>query len=267
MPDGFLLGMLSVMGLLIGSFLNVVIHRLPIMIERDETAERYDLVQPPSTCPGCGHRIRPHENVPLLSWLWLRGRCAACGRAISVRYPLVEALGAVVPLVLAPRFGLTPELLAATVFAWAALCIVFIDLEHLLIPDAITQPLLWLGLLLSLRPTFANPRDAILGAVAGYGAFWLVDRVGRWTLGRTVIGQGDLKLFAATGAWLGWQFLPLVLIIASSAGSAVGLALIALGRHGLGRAIPFGPFLILGALVALGWGEPILAWYWARLLP
>lgn len=259
-------------GLCIGSFLNVVIHRLPKMMERDwreqcaELAgtpapsapmERYNLVVPRSACPACGHRITALQNVPVLSWLTLRGKCAACGARISVRYPVVELAAGLIGAYAAWRYGPTLQALGAMAFGWALLALAVIDLDTQLLPDDITLPLLWAGLLLNLGGTFVPLRSAVIGAVAGYLALWLVYWAFKLATGKEGMGFGDFKLLAAIGAWLGWQKLPLVILLSSVVGAAVGIALIVLARHGREKPIPFGPYLAAAGFIALFWGDLI----------
>lgn len=248
---------LSFIGLLVGSFLNVVIHRLPIMIDRADTdvkAERYDLVLPRSSCPHCGRRLRIRDNVPILSFLFLRGRCAGCGTRISWRYPLVEALGAMLPLLLIPHAATPHQAIAIAVFAWFAIAIVFVDIETQLIPDALSLPLLWLGLLLGAADIFVAAQAVILGAAAGYSGLWCLGWIARKALGRPALGQGDVKLFAALGAWLGWKALPTTLFLACLAGTAVVLAWSAIRSRDREAPVAFGPFLIAAGLVTLVYG-------------
>ena len=266
-----------VLGLLVGSFLNVVIHRLPRMLEREwrlQCAELrgeatsadgpYNLLLPRSACPQCGHGIRWYENIPLLSFALLRGRCSACGHPIGWRYPLVEAASGLLAGYAAWHFGPSAQALTAIVLVWALLALTVIDLDTHLLPDRITQPLLWAGLLVNWQGVFVPLEDALLGAVAGYLALWLVYHAFKLTTGKEGMGYGDFKLLAALGAWLGWQMLPLVILISSLLGAVVGIILIALAGHDRARPIPFGPWLALGGVVALFWGEGILRLYlWA----
>lgn len=261
------------LGLIVGSFLNVVILRLPRMLAnqwRSDCSElsgghvyarTISLMHPPSHCPSCGHRIRPLENVPVLSWLFLRGRCSACGTRISARYPLLEALTGALTLVVVLHFGLTWETPAALVLTWGLIALAFIDLDTQLLPDGITLPLLWLGLVLSLPGLFADSHSAIIGAVAGYGSLWLVFQGFRLLTGKEGMGFGDFKLFALFGAWLGWQLLPQIILLSALTGAIVGVALIAGGRHAKGVPLPFGPFLAAAGWISLLWGDAINAAY------
>ena len=268
------------LGLLVGSFINVVAYRLPRMLqhewhsqcdellaERDgreavDTAEPPgNLVTPRSRCPHCGHAIRAWENIPLLSYLWLRGRCSGCHGKISLRYPLVELSCGLLSAAVAWHFGFTIELLGALLLTWTLLALTLIDLDHQLLPDSITQPLLWGGLLFALFAAFATPIDAIIGAVAGYLSLWLVFHGFRLLTGKEGMGYGDFKLLAALGAWLGWQTLPLIILLSSLLGAVVGIALVVLRGHDRNIPIPFGPWLAAGGWLSLLWGEQILAWW------
>ncbi len=264
----------TLLGLMIGSFLSVVIHRLPVMmqretenfiaLERNEPAphtERYNLLVPRSACPSCGHRLSVFENIPLLSWLWLRGRCRHCHAPIGVRYPLVELLTALLAALLVWRFGSGSLGLAALALAWTLVALTFIDLDTQLLPDDLTLPLLWAGLLVNLNGLFVPLTDAVIGAAAGYLSLWSVYWAFRLVTGREGVGYGDFKLLAALGAWLGWMMLPLIVLLSSVVGAVVGLLLIVLRKHQRDKPIPFGPFLALAGLVALVYGRPlILAW-------
>jgi leader peptidase (prepilin peptidase)/N-methyltransferase len=261
-----------VFGLCFGSFLNVVIHRLPKMMEREwreQCAElagspageapqgRYNLFVPRSACPACGKPISILQNVPLLSWLVLRGRCAACGARITARYPLVELAAGLIGGYAAWRFGASLAALGAMLFCWTLLALAVIDLDTQLLPDDLTLPLLWAGLLFNLDRVFAPLPSAVIGAVAGYLALWLVYWGFKLATGKEGMGYGDFKLLAAIGAWLGWQQLPLVILLSSMVGAAIGIALIAFGRHGREKPIPFGPYLAAAGVIALFWGETI----------
>jgi leader peptidase (prepilin peptidase)/N-methyltransferase len=269
----------AVFGLAIGSFLNVVIHRLPKMMEREWQAEcaaargealpagpKYDLVTPRSACPACGHRITALENVPLVSYVWLRGRCAACKAAIGVRYPVVEALTAALTAYCAWHFGFGLAAFAAMLFTWCMIALTFIDIDTQLLPDSITLPLVWAGLLVNLPGTFVDLRSAVIGAVAGYLVLWTVYWAFKLATGKEGMGFGDFKLLAAIGAWLGWKMLPLVILASSLVGAVVGVALIVLARRGREVPIPFGPYLAGAGLIALFWGRELVDRYLAQLV-
>lgn len=272
-PAALLLAAL-LLGLIVGSFLNVVIHRLPIMLERTwreqceelagkapEPGERYDLVVPRSRCPACGRRISALENIPLVSFALLKGKCAGCGKPISWRYPAVELLTGLVSAVVAWHFGWTPAAAGALLFTWALIALAFIDYDHQLLPDNITLPLLWLGLAFNLGGTYVPIASAVIGAMAGYLSLWLVYQLFKLVTGREGMGYGDFKLHAALGAWLGWQQLPLVILLSSFVGAVVGLAGILLMGRSRGVPIPFGPFLCVAGWIALLWGDSITRAY------
>lgn len=268
----------TVLSLAIGSFLNVVIHRLPKMLERqwrDELAElngqetatapRYNLMLPRSQCPGCGHQISALENVPVVSYLALRGKCAACKTRISPRYPLVEALTGALSGFIAWRYGFNWHTLAALFFVWSMIALAFIDLDTFYLPDDITLPLVWTGLLVNMGGVFVDLQSAVIGAVAGYLALWAVFWSYKLATGKDGMGYGDFKLLAAIGAWLGWKMLPVVILLSSFVGAIVGISLIVFARHGRNVPIPFGPYLVLAGLIALFWGEPLLQYYLQNL--
>ena len=257
-------------GLLVGSFLNVVIHRLPKILERQwraecaeltgtapPPAERYNLVVPRSACPKCGHRITALENIPIASYIALGGKCSRCGAPISRRYPVVEALSGALSGYIAWRYGWGAPMLGTLIFSWAMIALAFIDFDTFYLPDIITLPLLWAGLLFNLGGGFIDVRSAVVGAVAGYLALWSVYWVYKLATGKEGMGYGDFKLLAAIGAWLGWKMLPLVILLSSLIGAAVGIGLIAFARHGRNVPIPFGPYLVIAGLVALFWGESL----------
>ena len=262
------------LGLLVGSFLNVVIHRLPRMMETDwkaqcaelrgeppPAAEPLSLVSPRSRCPNCGHAITALENIPLLSYLLLRGRCRGCQARISPRYPLVEALSGLLSGYAAWRFGPTWATAAALGFVWCMIALTFIDFDTQLLPDSITLPLLWAGLLLNLGDTYVDLRSSVIGAAAGYLALWSVYWLFKLATGKEGMGYGDFKLLAAIGAWLGWQMLPLTILASSTVGAVVGATLIVAARHGRNVPIPFGPYLAAAGLIALFWGKPLTRYY------
>ncbi len=274
-------------GLCAGSFLNVVIHRLPRMMEREwraqcaelaaatdtlaagaapaQTEAPYNLWVPRSACPQCGHRITALENVPLLSWLWLRAKCSACGAAISLRYPLVEVAGGVLAAYAASRYGPTAAAFGAAILCCSLLALAAIDLDTQLLPDDITLPLLWAGLAFNLGATFAPLGSAVVGAMAGYLSLWSIYWLFKLITGKEGMGYGDFKLLAAIGAWLGWQMLPLVILLSSMVGAAVGIGMIVFARHGRDKPIPFGPYLAAAGAIALFWGGDI-ARRWLPLL-
>jgi leader peptidase (prepilin peptidase)/N-methyltransferase len=271
----FLAGSAGLLGLVVGSFLNVVIHRLPIILERrwtrecaelegrepQDAGEPYNLLIPGSTCPGCGHRIRAVENIPLLSYAFLRGRCAGCGAPISLRYPLVELACALLSIVVALHFGYTLQSGAALLFTWCLIPLFLIDFDRQLLPDSITLPLLWAGLLLSLNGTFTDSTASILGATAGYLSLWSIYHVFRLVTGKEGMGYGDFKLLAAIGAWTGWQMLPLVILFSSVVGAVIGIGLILFRGRDHELPIPFGPFLAAAGWLTLLWGHDIIGLY------
>ncbi|GIK45955.1 MAG: type 4 prepilin-like proteins leader peptide-processing enzyme [Rhodocyclaceae bacterium] len=266
--------MAILVGLMVGSFLNVVIHRLPKMMERGwltecaelrgETPplfEKLTLATPRSRCPHCGHRITAIENIPVLSYIFLWGRCRGCQARISPRYPLVEALSGLLSGYAAWRFGPSWAGIGALFFIWCMIALTFIDFDTQLLPDGITLPLLWAGLLLNLGGTFTDLRSAVIGTAAGYLSLWAVYWSFKLATGKEGMGYGDFKLLAAIGAWLGWQMLPLTILASSVVGAAVGIALIAFARHGRNIPIPFGPYLAAAAIIALFWGKPLTQQY------
>jgi leader peptidase (prepilin peptidase) / N-methyltransferase len=257
-------------GLIVGSFLNVVIHRLPKMLERQwrsecaeladtpsPPAERYDLVKPRSACPKCGHMIPAFENIPLASYLILGGKCSQCRAPISLRYPVVEALSGALAGYIAWRYGFTTAMLGALLFTWAMIALAFIDLDTFYLPDSITLPLLWAGLLFNAGGTFTDLNSAVIGAAAGYVALWAVFWTFKLATGKEGMGYGDFKLLAAIGAWLGWKLLPLTILASSLVGAAVGIGLIVFTKHAREKPIPFGPYLAAAGLIAMFWGERI----------
>jgi leader peptidase (prepilin peptidase) / N-methyltransferase len=263
-----------VFSLAVGSFLNVVIHRLPKMLERRWRAElaefngqkapsepTYNLAQPRSQCPSCGHPIGALENIPLVSYLLLGRKCSACKAAISPRYPLVEALTGALSGYIAWRYGFTWTTAAVLAFAWTMIALACIDLDTFYLPDDITLPLIWAGLLVNMSGTFVDLRSAVIGAVAGYFALWIVFWTYKLATGKEGMGYGDFKLLAAIGAWLGWKMLPVVILLSSFVGAVVGIALIVFARHGRNVPIPFGPYLVLGGLTSMFWGDALVKYY------
>jgi len=259
-----------VVGLCVGSFLNVVAHRLPRMMEAEWRAHcaelagqpqpaqpRFNLATPRSACPACGHGITALENIPLLSWLVLRGKCSACGAAIGIRYPLVELAGGVAAGYAAWRFGLSLAGAGAMLFCWCAIALTAIDLDAQLLPDDITLLLLWAGLVVNLGATFVPLSSAVIGAIAGYLSLWAVYWAFKLATGKEGMGYGDFKLLAAIGAWLGWQALPLVILMSSLVGAIVGISLMVFAKHGRDKPIPFGPYLAAAGVIAMFWGPQI----------
>ena len=271
----FYLSAIFMLGLVVGSFLNVLILRLPVMLQRDwkaqcsellglaaeQGAETFNLLTPRSHCPRCRHGITAWENIPLLSYLLLGGRCAQCGAAISPRYPLIELAAALMAVMAAVRFGVSPEALFAMALGWALLALAVIDLEHQLLPDDITLPFLWLGIALNFFNVFTDLHASVLGAILGYGALWSVYIVYWLVTGKAGMGHGDFKLLALLGAWLGWQLLPLIIISASILGAIIGIGMIIFRAHDKDIPIPFGPYLAIGGWLAMLWGPSILSLY------
>ncbi|MGL4356678.1 MAG: type IVa prepilin peptidase/methyltransferase TapD [Aeromonas popoffii] len=267
--------------LMIGSFLNVVIHRLPIMLEREWQAEYhsyftpddagvdeppYNLMVPRSCCPHCNHPITALENIPLLSWLWLKGRCRGCQAPISARYPLVELLTALLSVAVAMTVPPGWGTLAALLLTWVLVALTFIDLDKMLLPDQLTLPLLWGGLLFNMLGGFVSLGDAVIGAMTGYLVLWSLYWAFKLLTGKEGMGYGDFKLLAALGAWLGWQALPIVLLLSSLVGAFMGIGLILLRNHHQSKPIPFGPYLAIAGWIALLWGDSITRWYLTTFL-
>lgn len=265
----------ALLGLCVGSFLNVVIHRLPKMMERQwqaecaelsgqeaPAAERYNLVVPRSACPACKRPIAAIENIPVLSWLMLRGKCAGCSAPISPRYPAVEVLTALLSAYIAWHFGFGMAAAGALLFTWAMVALTFIDLDTYYLPDSITLPLLWLGLLLNINATYTTLPGAVIGAAAGYLSLWGVYWIFKWATGKEGMGYGDFKLLAAIGAWLGWQMLPLTILLSSLVGAVIGIGLIVFAGRGRSVPIPFGPYLAIAGMIALLHGPALTrAWF------
>jgi len=261
----------SLLGLVIGSFLNVVIHRLPIMMEMDwrdqcaslsgidktVKAKKYNLITPRSTCPHCQKAIAAWHNIPIISFLMLGGRCKECKASISWRYPAVESMSALLVGLAAYKFGFSLNMLAASAFVLALLSLTFIDLDTQLLPDDITLPLLWLGLLFNLNGGLTDIQSAIVGSAAGYLVLWSVYWLFKLITGKEGMGYGDFKMLAAIGAWFGWMMLPAVILLSSIAGSIIGIGLMAFAKKGRNTVIPFGPYLALGGIAALFWGHQL----------
>lgn len=278
----------AVLGLLVGSFLNVVILRLPKMMEQEwrsqcrdflanddasnaklttdePTAPRFDLIIPGSHCPQCNQAISPRDNIPVLSYLLLRGKCRHCGARISARYPLIEALTGLLSAAVAWKFGFGWAAAAGLLFTWALVALTFIDFDTQLLPDSITLPLVWAGLLLSLPGIFIDAHSSIIGATAGYLSLWSIYHLFRILTGKEGMGYGDFKLFAAFGAWLGWQSLPLIILLSSLVGAVVGISLIVLRGRDKNIPIPFGPYLAGAGWIYLMWGDALMRGYYNQL--
>ena len=266
----------TLVGLCVGSFLNVVIHRVPKMMERGWEAQAaeirgetpppldsYNLVVPRSACPSCGHGIGALENVPVASWLFLKGRCSACGTPISSRYPLVEVLGAALALAAFWRFGVTWQAAAACVFLWTLTALTFIDFDTQYLPDNLTLPLVWAGLIVNMFELFVPLRTAVIGAVAGYLSLWSVYWLFKLIRGKEGMGYGDFKLLAALGAWLGWQVLPVIVLLSSVVGAAIGIVLIVFKGRDHSVPMAFGPYLAIAGAFALFLGPTLVKLFFA----
>ena len=264
----------AVIGLLVGSFLNVVVHRLPKMMDNDwrsqcaelhgqatPDTEALSLSVPRSRCPQCGHPITALENIPVISWLALRGKCSACRTPISPRYPIVEALTSLLSTLAAAHFGFGWAAAGALLLIWGLIALTFIDYDTQLLPDSITLPLLWAGLLLNLFGTYTDLQSAVVGAMAGYLSLWSVYWGFKLVTGKEGMGYGDFKLLAALGAWMGWQSLPLIILLSSLVGALLGITLIVLAKRGRNVPIPFGPYLATAGLIALVWGKELTQAY------
>ncbi|MFV1973653.1 MAG: A24 family peptidase [Thiohalobacterales bacterium] len=270
-------GTAGILGLVVGSFLNVVIHRLPIILNRQwaeqccehlelepETVAEdtpFNLVTPASRCPECGHRIGALENIPVLSYLVLKGRCRICATRISPRYPVIELATATLSIITVMHFGFTIQAAMALVFTWTIIPLCMIDYDCQLLPDTMTLPLLWFGLGLSVWNIFVDSQSSIFGAIAGYLSLWLVFQLFRLATGKEGMGFGDFKLLAAIGAWTGWQLLPIVILFSSAVGAVIGISLILLKGHDRSQPLPFGPFLASAGWITLLWGQDILTLY------
>lgn len=264
----------GVIGLMVGSFLNVVVHRLPKIMDNDwrnqcaelhgvalPDCEHLTLARPRSRCPQCGHSITALENIPVFSWLALRGKCSACHAPISPRYPIVEALSGLLSAFAAVHFGFGWSAAGAMILIWCLIALTFIDVDTQLLPDSITLPLLWLGLLFNLFGTFTDLPSAVTGAMGGYLSLWIVYWGFKLATGKEGMGYGDFKLLAALGAWMGWQMLPLTILLSSLVGAVVGIGLILLAKRGRQVPIPFGPYLAAAGLLAFFWGKELTQSY------
>lgn len=264
----------GVFGLLIGSFLNVVIHRMPKMMQRESDnyvahesgqplphQDRYNLIVPRSACPHCGHAITAMENIPVFSYAFLRGKCIQCRAAISLRYPIVELMTGLLSFFLIWHFGSGWLGISTLLFAFLLIAMTAIDLDTQLLPDDLTLLLMWLGLLINLNGTFVPLTDAVIGAAAGYLCLWSVYWLFKLATGKEGMGYGDFKLLAALGAWLGWQMLPLIILLSSLVGAVIGIGLIILAKRGRDIPIPFGPYLAIAGMIALLYGKPLVQTY------
>ncbi len=270
---------IGLIGLMIGSFLNVVIYRLPIMLQNSWRSECLDYLQitpediapqkpfnlalPHSHCPKCSTLIKPHQNIPVLSYLFLKGRCASCKTDIPVRYPFIELLTAIVSIIIAGHFGYSTHTFFALILTWGLIALSFIDIDHQLLPDNITQPLLWLGLFLSIFGFYCNTSNSIIGAISGYLSLWCVFHGFKLMTGKDGMGYGDFKLLAVFGAWLGWQYLPLIILLSSLVGTLIGLIMISLNKRDHSTPFPFGPYLAVAGWLALLWGEELNRFYFS----
>jgi len=268
---------IGILGLLIGSFLNVVILRLPVMMEKEwhaqcndlleitpgneQASAPFNLVTPNSHCPKCSHEIKAIENIPILSYLLLKGRCSDCGSKIPVRYPIIEATTALLSVVVAWHFGPTWEAAAALLLTWALVALTVIDFDHQILPDSITLPFLWLGLGISLAGIFTDPESAIIGGLVGYLSLWSVYMLFKLTTGKEGMGHGDFKLLAMLGAWLGWQSVLPIILLSSVVGAVVGITLIVVRGRDKNIPIPFGPYLATAGWITLLWGDQIIQTY------
>ncbi|MGZ9075799.1 MAG: prepilin peptidase [Burkholderiaceae bacterium] len=268
-----LIAVVALFSLAIGSFLNVLIHRLPKMMDADwraqcaelaggalEPTARYNLLVPPSHCPQCKSPLRAIDNIPIASWLVLRGKCANCATRISARYPIVEGLTAVLSALVAWKFGFTWQMGLVLIFTWTLIALTFIDADTTLLPDDLTLPLLWLGLLANVVGLFVPLKDAVIGAAAGYLVLWSIYWLFKLTTGKEGMGYGDFKLLAALGAWMGWKALLPIVLLSSLVGAIVGIALIVLARRGREIPIPFGPYLAAAGMIVMLTGDRLTRW-------
>ena len=277
----FFLTMVFVVSLMVGSFLNVVIYRLPIMMERSwklefnsyfnpdtqqPDTEPFNLVKPDSTCPKCQHKIRAWENIPVISWLLLKGKCSNCQSPISIRYPTVEFITGVLSVIAASQFDFGWQAAGAVLLTWCLIAMTFIDLDKMLLPDQITLPLLWIGLLASTANIYVTPQDAIIGAAAGYLSLWSVYWGFKLLTGKEGMGYGDFKLLAALGAWVGWQHLATIILLSSVVGAIIGMSYLSLNKKEHSQPIPFGPYLAIAGWIVFLYGDWIAQTYWNWIL-
>lgn len=281
-PVAFVIFM-AILGLIVGSFLNVVIYRLPRMMEREwrtqckellnlqdkpeEIHESFNLVIPRSRCPQCNHKISALDNIPVISYLLLKGKCRICNSSISLHYPLVEMISGILTAYIAWYFGYSVQTLFAVPLTWALICLCMIDIDRQILPDDITLPFLWLGLACNMSGVFTDVYSSLIGAMAGYGVLWSMFIAFKLATGKEGMGYGDFKLFAMLGAWLGWQMLPLIILLSSMLGAVIGISLILFRKHDKNIPIPFGPYLVISGWIAMIWGDAIIAAYWSWGLP
>ncbi|ATG57097.1 MULTISPECIES: prepilin peptidase [Pseudoalteromonas] len=278
----FYLTTVGLVSLCVGSFLNVVIYRLPLMMQREwqsecrllledelntnqakpkNTSEHFNLVKPNSTCPKCKTAIKPWQNIPIISWLILKGKCASCSNPISIRYPAIEAITALLSLVVAYTFGATEQALLYIVITWALVALTFIDIDHMLLPDQLTLPLVWLALIAAVAGITITPSDAIMGAAFGYLSLWSVFWLFKLLTGKEGMGYGDFKLLALFGALLGWQSLLTIILLSSVVGAIIGIALLTIQGKDKATPIPFGPYLAIAGWITLLWGNQLQSAY------
>jgi len=270
------------LGLVVGSFLNVVIYRLPVMMQnewrkecdeylkdqgqpplkkKEQTEEKFNLAYPNSRCPNCGHAIKPWQNIPVLSYVLLKGACANCKVKISPRYPIIEATTALLGALVFWHFGADAQTLFGLVFLWCLICLTMIDVDHYLLPDSITLPLMWLGIFANLFGTYTTLDSSVIGAIAGYLSLWLVYWAFKLATGKEGMGYGDFKLLAALGAWMGWEYLPLIILLSSAVGALLGVGAIVLLGRDRAKPLPFGPYLAVAGFIAFIWGQELLQHY------
>ncbi|MEW6997697.1 A24 family peptidase [Colwelliaceae bacterium BS250] len=283
---------ITILGLIIGSFLNVVIYRLPKMMENEWFCECRELLvdelkpadkklfktkqvkepkiltlsKPASTCPKCGHKIKIIENIPVISWLFLKGKCSSCTNPISARYPIIESVSGILSLVIAMHYDVTVQTLFMLLLTWSLITLTMIDADKMILPDQITLPLVWIGLLLNLNGVFIGLEQAVIGAVVGYMSLWSIFWMFKLVTGKEGMGYGDFKLFAVFGAWFGWEVLPLLILMASLVGAIIGISLMLFKNHEGSKPIPFGPYLAIAGWITALWGQGIWQWYLGMLM-
>ena len=269
-------------GLSVGSFLNVVVYRLPLIMERNWKDECHEFLElapakheeplasmtlatPPSACPKCNHKIRFYENIPVLSYLFLRGKCSSCAAPIGLQYPLVELVTGIVSLLVAVRFGVTMQTVAALIFSWVLIALTLIDIKKMLLPDSMTMPLLWLGILCSFFNLSTDLQSSVIGAIAGYMILWSIYWLFKLVTGKEGMGYGDFKLLGALGAWVGYPLLPQIILLSAVVGSVIGIAMVITGMNKRQNPIPFGPYLAIAGWIALMWGQQVNDLYLSML--